>query len=217
MPRRSSFTEDEEVSYLKIGEDPKTGMDQASATFWKHIHVNFAAARPAGSVIREIRSLKCKWSKIAAQTKLFSAAMDKVEHRSGVSFDDEIRDAHQVYMRREDPDGKSVVAAGVPTPENESSWIAATGQKSSKAESKDRCHNIELNRRAGKANEEIADASMKSAQAIQKACGLALFTVSVSFLDPDSRRFFELRRRPVLTRVEKDRAAEEDEATTCED
>ncbi|POM74469.1 Hypothetical protein PHPALM_8573 [Phytophthora palmivora] len=109
MPRGSNFTEDEEIqlylSYLKISEDPRTGTDQTAANFWKRIHEHFSAARPTGSAAREIRSLECKWSKISGQTKLFAAAMDKVKRRSCASFEDEIRDAQQIFIRMEDRDG----------------------------------------------------------------------------------------------------------------
>lgn len=36
---------------------------------------------------------------------MFAAAKDKVERRSGASFEDEIQDAQQIYMRMEDRDG----------------------------------------------------------------------------------------------------------------
>ncbi|KAF4039859.1 No apical meristem-associated C-terminal domain [Phytophthora infestans] len=240
MPRGSNFVEEEEIqlcmSYLKISEDPRTGTYQSSATFWKRIYEHFTAARPAGSVVREIRSLECKWSKISGQAQLFSAAMDKVERRSGASFEDEIQDAQQIYMRMEDRDGVTATkpfkllhcwrilrseplwtsvrdSQGTTTggdainSESTARGARPQGRKASKEEAKAVASTSSLIAELAKANAEIAAASKKRARAIQDACDVPLFTVCLDELDPDSRRFFELRRRQVLGRLERSHAS----------
>ncbi|KAF4147329.1 No apical meristem-associated C-terminal domain [Phytophthora infestans] len=217
MPRGSNFVEEEEIqlcmSYLKISEDPRTGTDQSSATFWKRIHEHFTAARLA-----------------------FSAAMDKVERRSGASFGDEIQGAQQIYMRMEDRDGVTATkpfkllhcwrilrseplwtsvrnsqgtATGGDAINSESTARGARpqGRKASKEEAKAVASTSSSIAELAKANAEIAAASKKRARAIQDACDVALFTVCLDELDPDSRRFFELRRRQVLGRLERSHAS----------
>ncbi|OWZ19551.1 hypothetical protein PHMEG_0006171 [Phytophthora megakarya] len=227
MPRGPQFGEDEEIqlcmSYLKISEDPRTGTDQTAATFWKRIQEHFTAARPAGSVTREMRSLECKWSKISSQCKMFASAKDKVERRSGASFEDEIHDAQQIYMRMEDRDGvtptkpfkllhcwrilrneplwtstrqgEDAPAEGAaPDPDDRASGGRPQGRKAAKQEAKTNAATTHSIADLAKANKEIAIASKKRARAIQDASDIALFTVALGDLDPDSRRFFELRR-----------------------
>ncbi|KAE9053653.1 hypothetical protein PF006_g33492, partial [Phytophthora fragariae] len=101
MGKKSSFLEEEEAqlcrSYLKVGTDATTGTNQSSGTFWERICTHFNSSRPTGSTTRDQRSLECKWSKVSSDVKRFASAIDKVDHRSGASLDDEIEAAQCVY------------------------------------------------------------------------------------------------------------------------
>ncbi|KAH9137315.1 hypothetical protein AeRB84_017916 [Aphanomyces euteiches] len=216
--------EEEELvrAWLNVSQDASTGTGQKSETFWARVRAHYSEHFCDGDKHRPQRSLQSKWLTIQHDVSKFVAAYAAIINESDTNDDDLLQKAQALYLEN---NPKKIpfaflhcwyILRGVrkwwdmreSSKVSHSQNVADHRESDGRPEGSKTAKRLKLEKDAGcedtlQAKKSIAESQRRRADLLEMQTHLALFSANTEDMDEDCKMFFQISRRAVLDKLQK--------------